>query len=185
MNHRPLILVDIETTGTSAKNGRITEIAAIRVENMKVVSTFSSLLNPEQVLPSFITRLTGITNEMLWSAPLFKSIGEELAEFMQGGIFVAHNVSFDYGFIKEEYKRLGVNFTMDRLCSVRLSRKLYPEHRRHNLDSVIERLGWDIQNRHRALDDAQVIYALLAQEYTLRGTELFSHMNKLVQYSRS
>jgi DNA polymerase III subunit epsilon len=184
MNHRPMILVDIETTGASAKYGRITEIAALRVENMNVTDTFSTLLNPEQTVPSFITNLTGITDEMLWSAPMFKTIAEEFAEFIAGGVFVAHNVSFDYGFIKEEYKRLGVNFNMDRLCSVRLSRTLFPEHRRHNLDSVIERLGLNIQNRHRALDDAQVIYALMKQEYDARGTELFYLMNKLIQHTR-
>lgn len=184
MNHRPLILIDIETTGANAKYGRITEIAAIRVENMEVASTFTSLLNPEQTLPTFITKLTGITDEILWNAPMFKTIAEEFTEFMQGGIFVAHNVSFDYGFIREEYKRLSINFKMDRLCSVRLSRALFPEHRRHNLDSVIERLGVSVEKRHRALDDAQVIYALLQREHAARGTELFYHMDKLVQYTR-
>lgn len=184
MNHRPLILIDIETTGSSSKYGRITELAAIRVENMKVVDTFNTLLNPEQSLPSFITKLTGITDDMLWSAPMFKTIAEEFSEFINGGIFVAHNVSFDYGFIKEEYSRQGVHFKMDRLCSVRLSRALYPEHRRHNLDSVIQRLGITVDKRHRALDDAKVIYALLQKEYKGRGTELFLLMNKLIQYTR-
>lgn len=184
MNHRPLILIDIETTGASSVYGRITEIAAIRVENMEIVATFSSLINPGQNLPPFITRLTGITDEMLWSAPVFKTVAEEFIEFMQGGIFIAHNVGFDYRFIKQEYKRLGVDFKMDRLCSVRLSRKLYPEHRRHNLDSVIDRLGLSVKNRHRALDDAEVIYKLLKQEHTARGTELFYFMNGLIQYTR-
>lgn len=184
MNHRPLILIDIETTGASALHGRITEIAALRVENMEVVDTFSTLLNPEQVLPSFITRLTGITDEMLWNAPMFRTIAEEFSDFVNDGIFVAHNVSFDYGFIKQEFKRMGVMFNMDRLCSVRLSRALFPEYRRHNLDSVIERLDINVSNRHRALDDAQVIYTLIRTEYDKRGIELFSHMNRLIQPTR-
>ena len=184
MNHRPLILIDIETTGLSAEQGRITEIAAIRVENMQVVDTFSSLLNPQQPLPAYITRLTGITEEMLWQAPTFRLIAEELMDFMQDGLFVAHNVSFDYGFVSKEYERLGAKFKMDRMCSVRLSRSLHPEHKRHGLDHIINRLGWKIENRHRALDDAQVIYAMIQQEYTLRGNELFKHMDRILQYTR-
>jgi DNA polymerase-3 subunit epsilon len=184
MTHRPLVLLDIETTGASARYARITEIGALRVENHQVVATYSQLVNPEEPIPPFITQMTGISNEMVWDAPTFRGIADELELFLSDAIFVAHNVNFDYSFIKAEYARIGNKFNMDRMCSVQLSRKLYPEHRSHALDRVIERLGIEVKNRHRALDDAEVIWKFIQQEYARLDLELFKTMNSLVTYSR-
>ena len=117
----------------SARHSRITEIGALRVEDNKIVGTFKQLINPEERVPSFITGLTGITNEMLWDAPTFRGIADDLELFLDGALFIAHNVSFDYNFIKMEFERIGYTFNMDRACSAKLSRKLYPEHRSHAL----------------------------------------------------
>ncbi len=181
LRHRPIIFLDIETTGGSARSSRITEIGALRVENGEVVRTFSKLINPEQSIPSYITRLTGISNSMVQNAPIFNEISDELTEFMEGSIFAAHYVQFDYGFIKQEYNRMGKQFAMDRLCSVRLSRRLYPAQPRHGLDSVIRRLGVKVHNRHRAFDDAEVLYKMFAYEYARDQLKLFRNIEKLLE----
>lgn len=184
MKHRPLVFLDIETTGGSARDSRITEIGALRVENCRVVGSFKKLINPEQHIPSFITRLTGITDEMLWDAPSFHDIADELEVFLDGSLFIAHNVNFDYSFIKMEFERMGQAFTMDRACSARLSRKLYPEHKSHALDRVIERMKIDVTNRHRAYDDAEVLWKFFAAELEKRDLELFKTLTKLTTFAR-
>ncbi len=184
MNHRPFVFLDIETTGASARFARITEIGALRVENHQVVATYNQLINPEMPIPHFITTMTGISNEMVWDAPTFRGIADDLELFLDGALFVAHNVNFDYSFIKAEYGRFGNTFGMDRMCSVQLSRKLYPEHRSHRLDKVIERMGIEVQNRHRALDDAEVIWKFVQQEYESKGMSLYQVMNGLITYAR-
>jgi len=184
MNHRPFVIVDIETTGASARNGKITEIGALRVENMQIVGKFERLVNPEVPIPAFITKLTGITNDMVWSAKPFHGIAQELEQLLHGSLFIAHNVNFDYGFIKEEFRRVGHTFAMDRLCSVQLSRKLYPEYKSHALDRVIERMDLQVKNRHRASDDARVVYEFIKREHETRGIELFHQMDKILVRKR-
>lgn len=184
MKHRPLVLVDIETTGGSPASSRITEIGALRVEDGQVVDTFKQLVNPESYIPPFITNLTGITNEMTWEAPTFREIAERLEIFMDGGIFVAHHVNFDYSFIKMEYERIGNQFAMDRFCSAHLSRALYPEYRSHALDRIIERLGVEVAERHRAFDDAEVIWKFIARELERDEAQLFRTAEKLLVKSR-
>ena len=183
MNHRPLVLVDVETTGGSARYARITEIGALRIERGKVVATFNQLVNPEQPIPRFITKLTGITNEMVWQAPTFARIAPDLEAFLDGAVFVAHHVAFDYSFITAEFKRVGVGYNSDRLCSVKMSRRLHLEQRRHGLDQVIERLGLQIQNRHRAFDDAEVIWKFFEAEYKADPIKFFRSVQKLMVYS--
>ncbi len=184
MKHRPLVFLDIETTGGSPHYSRITEIGALRVENNTVVAKFRQLINPEERVPSFITNLTGITDEMLWDAPLFKGIAYDLDVFLNGTLFIAHNVSFDYNFIKMEYERIGQKFTMDRACSARLSRMLYPEHKSHALDRIIERMGIDVTDRHRAYDDAEVLWKFFSAELNKRELELYSAIHKVTTYAR-
>jgi DNA polymerase-3 subunit epsilon len=188
MNHRPLVFLDIETTGGSAQNSRITEIGALRVEHgaqgPEIVRTFSQLINPERPVPFYITRLTGISSAMTQDKPTFAGIADELRRLLDGAIFVAHYVQFDYGFIKAEYARLGQAFNMDRLCTVRLDRRLYPEQPRHGLDQVIERIGVTVDNRHRAYDDAVVLWKLFADEYHKDEMELFRSMEKLLVRTR-
>lgn len=185
VNHRPLVFLDIETTGLGPPGARITEIGALRVENGMIVKTYKQLINPEVNIPSFITRLTGITNEMLWDSPTFKGIADDLELFLDGSLFIAHNVNFDYGFIKAEFERIGYKFSMDKACTVKLSKKLYPEHRSHALDRIIERLGIDVANRHRAYDDAEVLWKFFDSEVEKNGLEVFKTLTKITSFTKS
>jgi DNA polymerase-3 subunit epsilon len=161
MHNLNLAIVDVETTGGFAENDRIIEIGIIRVEKGKMVEKYNTLIDPEQYLSPFITNLTGITDKHLQKAPTFISVRENISELLNNAIFVAHNAHFDYGFVKHEFKRLGDRWEAERLCTVQLSRHLYPEHRHHNLDSVIERCNIKCESRHRALDDAKAVWDFL------------------------
>jgi DNA polymerase III subunit epsilon len=180
MQHRPLVFLDIETTGGSPMGSRITEIGAVRVEQNRVVDTFTTLINPEQKVPSYITRITGIDDAMVWNAPLFRHVTDDLDKLLDGALFVAHNVNFDYSFIKAEYGRCGAPFAMDRLCTVRLSRKLYPDQRRHNLDTVLARHNIQVKNRHRALGDAMAIFEFYKIALEQHQLNLFAAMDRLL-----
>ncbi|MBX4191077.1 ethanolamine utilization protein, partial [Candidatus Saccharibacteria bacterium] len=154
----PLVFVDVETTGMSFTRGRVIEVGAIRVEAGEVVASFNSLIDPQAELPMFITELTGITRDDLAGAPSFYDINSELYDIMQNAVFVAHNVRFDYGFLKQEFKRTGKKFSPKQLCTVRLSKALYPATRGHKLQDVIDRCGIEVAARHRAYDDAQAMW---------------------------
>jgi DNA polymerase-3 subunit epsilon len=180
-----MVFLDIETTGGSPYDSRITEIGALRVENGEVVGTYSQLLNPGQPVPYFITKLTGISDDMLWDQPAFHGIASDLEHFLRDSIFVAHNVNFDYSFIKEEFKRRGGSFNMDRFCTARLSRQLYPAQRRHNLDTVIEVHGIPVVNRHRALDDATVLHEFYKKALQEHGLQLYAAINKIMVRSNA
>lgn len=157
----PLVFVDIETNGLNHVRGRVIEVAAIRVENGKVTKKFNSLIDPETELPYFITNLTGITTNDVKGAPTFMQIADELHEVMDGAVFVAHNVRFDYSFLKQEFKRLNRSFLPKQLCTVKLSRALYPHERSHKLQSLIDRHGFTYSARHRAYDDAAILWQFL------------------------
>jgi DNA polymerase-3 subunit epsilon len=144
----PLVFVDIETNGLNHIRGRVIEVAAIRIEEGRVVREFNQLIDPGAPLPQFITNLTGITETDLQGAPLFVAVADELLEVMQGAIFVAHNVRFDYSFLKQEFRRIGKQFSPRQLCTVRLSRALYPTQRSHKLQSLIDRHGFAADHRH-------------------------------------
>ena len=180
--HRPMVFLDIETTGGSPVDSRITEIGALRVENGTVVATYNQLLNPEQSVPWFITKLTGIKDDMLWDQPSFVGVADDLEYFLRDAIFVAHNVNFDYSFIKESFRRLGTggSFNMDRFCTARLSRRLYPQQARHNLDTIIKTHGIEVANRHRALDDAQVLYEFYKLAMQEHGLRLFAAIDAIM-----
>lgn len=154
----PLAVVDVETTGTSYLRGGIIDIGVFRIENGQVVQTYQRLLNPGSVIPAFITQLTGITNEDLSSAPAFADIANDLEDILADCIFVAHNARFDYAFVKEEFKRAGIRYAPKTFCTVKLSRMLYPQHRHHKLDSLIERFSISIDARHRAFGDAMATW---------------------------
>lgn len=153
-----LAFVDIETTGGRTTSDRITEIAVVYTEAGQQ-QLFHTLLNPGTSIPPFIQALTGISNQMVEQAPYFNNeIASQLAAIFKDRIFVAHNVRFDYGFIKAAFKRLGHTFNPQQLCTVKLSRLLYPEHKHHGLDKIIARHNIDMHNRHRAFADARAIY---------------------------
>lgn len=152
--------LDLETTGASARGDRITEVGLIRVEDGVEVDEWSQLLNPGRSIPPQIVRLTGITNQMVAGAPRFADIAAQLLERLGESVMVAHNARFDFGFLKSEFARLGITFSAKTLCTVRLSRALFPEQPRHNLDTLIERHGLAGIDRHRALGDTRAICTL-------------------------
>jgi DNA polymerase-3 subunit epsilon len=153
-----LVFVDLETTGGNPAHHRITEIGIVRVTNGELVDEWSSLVNPECLIPSYIEAFTGITNEMVAGAPRFADIAAAVLEKLGGGaVFVAHNARFDYSFLRSEFRRLDRHFAAKVLCTVKLSRRLFPEYARHNLDAVMERNGLTCTARHRALGDARVL----------------------------
>ncbi len=148
-------IVDIETTGGSSPYHKITEIAILLHDGNKVVDTYQTLINPERSLPPFITSLTGITNEMLQEAPKFYEVARDIFKFTENAVFVAHSVNFDYNFIRDEFKSLGGDFRRKKLCTVRLSRKIFPGYRSYSLSSLCSRLGVQNNARHRAFGDAE------------------------------
>lgn len=153
-----LTFVDIETTGGSVTTDRIIEIGILQVRKNRLETTYQTFLNPDRPLPDEIQLLTGITPADLEKAPSFFDIKDDLTQYFEESVFVAHNARFDYGFLKQEFLRYGIRFTPKQLCTVKLSRLLYPEHRHHNLDSIIERFQFQIENRHRALSDAKILW---------------------------
>jgi DNA polymerase-3 subunit epsilon len=166
-----LAFVDLETTGTRAGEDRITEVAVIRVDagpdgaGPPRVEEWSTLVNPGIPIPPEIQGLTGISNDMVRDAPRFEAIAGEVAARTANALFVAHNARFDYGFLKHAFARLGRPFGARVLCTVRLSRRLYPDADRHNLDSVIARHALPVTGRHRALGDARVLWAFVQALY--------------------
>lgn len=155
-----MAILDCETTGGKATRDRMTELAIILVDNGVVTERWQSLINPETAVPPWITNTTGINTAMVMQQPTFAELWPTIEAMLKDRVLVAHNARFDYGFIKNEAKRCGANFSAKTLCSVKLSRQLYPQYKRHSLDAVIKRLGCTVQNRHCAMDDTEVIYQL-------------------------
>lgn len=156
----PVAVVDLESTGGNLYEDRVTEVAVLRFEN-QTVSRHQWLLNPQQPISDFIAKLTGIDNEMVAAAPTFADIAAELLPLLRGCIIVAHNSRFDYTFLSHEFQRVGMAFAAPALCTVQLSRRLYPQFYKHNLDSLIERSGLAIENRHRAMADVEALCGFL------------------------
>jgi DNA polymerase-3 subunit epsilon len=156
-----LVFVDLETTGGNAAHHRIIEIGIVRLRDGVVIEEWSTLVNPECVIPPYIESFTGICNDMVGSAPRFADIGRVVLDKLKPAtvapVFVAHNARFDYGFLRAEFRRADLAFCAPVLCTVKLSRRLFPEELRHNLDAVMARHGLACSARHRALGDAQVI----------------------------
>ena len=153
-------VVDIETTGKGYHRQKITEISIIIFDGKQIVNEFTSLVNPQQQISTFITNLTGITNAMIRNAPLFATIANKVAEITKGCIFVAHNVNFDYNIIKDEFKNIGLDFKRKKLCTVRLSRKIMPNLRSYSLGSICALEQIPINGRHRAKGDAEATVEL-------------------------
>lgn len=168
-----ITLLDLETTGADPSRDRITEIGLIELEAHQPVdapgATWSSLVDPGQPIPPFITRLTGIDDAMVATAPAFAALAGPLAERLAGRLLIAHNVRFDHAFLRAEFARVGVAFAAAALCSARLSRRLYPQEHRHNLDAVMQRHGLRCSARHRALGDARVLGDFIAAATADRG----------------
>jgi len=185
MFDEPVVFVDIETNGGAVGKGRITEIAAIRVEGGEVVDTFTSLVNTGAPLPVWITNLTGITDADLVHAPYFDEIAEDLKRIFDGAIFAAHNVRFDYSYVKHHFKQLGYDFRPKLFCTVRMSRAMYPEHKGHSLQKIIERHSIAVDDRHRAYADAKAIYDFAKLAYAEKGKARFDEAKAKQLKSRS
>jgi DNA polymerase III subunit epsilon len=172
-------IIDIETTGNNHKYGQITEIAIYQHNGNEITGSFTSLVRPETDIPYFITKLTGITNEMVKNAPRFYEIAKKIIEMTAGRTFVAHNVLFDYRFIQEEYNRLGYDYIRKTLCTVKLARKLMPGYKSYSLGKICSEIGIEINGRHRAAGDALATVELF--EILLKVNEQKNQMDAMNQ----
>lgn len=156
-------VVDIEATGGNHVKGRIIEIAIILFDGEKIVSQYSTLVNPEVKIDWYVTKLTKITNKMVADAPLFKDVAEEILRLTKGNIFVAHDVDFDYKFLKEELRKVGLEFNEPQVCTLKLSQKHLPEEESYSLGKLCDAVGIPIPKevRHRAEGDAVATAKLL------------------------
>jgi len=161
-------IIDVETTGGQARYERITEIAIVRHDGQRVLDTFSTLINPEKSIPWNITRITGISDDMVADAPKFYEVAKQIVEITEGAIFVAHNVTFDYSFVREEFARLGFLFSRRQLCTVRLARRVFPGIASYSLSNLKQHFGIHAERSHRALDDTlatvQLFEMMLAEQ---------------------
>ena len=175
-------IVDIETTGGHAAANGITEIAIHIHDGVRIIQHFTTLINPERSVPSFITALTGISNAMLASAPLFSEVAEKIHELLKDNIFVAHSVNFDHSFIYHHLKCHGYNLNVKKLCTVRLSRKTFPGMPSYSLGKICRNLCIDIEDRHRADGDAKATVHLFNKILSEGGKE---HIDKMLKRTSS
>ncbi|MDO5059522.1 MAG: 3'-5' exonuclease [Neisseria sp.] len=176
---RPVVLIDLETTGGHFLQDRITEAAFLRFDNGKT-ERFQQLVNPQTEISEFITRLTGIDNAMVADAPDFSTLAPELLGKLQGALIVAHNSKFDYQFLCNEFARAGLPFAAQTLCTVQLSRRLYPQFHKHSLESIIERHGISTAARHRAMDDVLALADFLEFALGEYGTDAVEKQARLL-----
>ncbi|MGQ9620204.1 MAG: exonuclease domain-containing protein [Bacteroidales bacterium] len=188
-------VIDIETTGRFARQEKITEIAIYLHDGEKITGEFITLVNPERIIPYYITSLTGITNEMVENAPRFYEIARTIVELTDGRTIVAHNARFDYSFLREEFKSLGYNFRRKVIDTISLTRKLFPGYKSYSLGNICSALGIAIYGRHRAAGDAMATVRLLEMCLTkdrefngicselIKNTKL-SKLNPLLDYKK-
>ncbi len=174
-------IVDIETTGGYASASKITEIAVFIFDGKKVIEEYSSLINPEQPIPFHIQALTGITDDMVQDAPRFEDLAEDIYHLLSQNIFVAHNVHFDYSFVQAELKAAGYEWKAQRLCTVRLSRKMYKGLPSYSLGKLCQQLGIVIEDRHRAYGDAKATVTLFQRIYEADSEQFI----KLIEQSNA
>ena len=178
------VLLDLETTGGSPVNDRITEIAAVRFEQGVEVARWSTLVNPGVPVSPFIERLTGISNAMVAKAPRFSEVAQDLLALLDDAVLVAHNVRFDHGFLLNELARMDLTLRVKTLCTVRLSRLLYPQFKSHGLDAIMQRHGLASTARHRAMGDVEVMHHWLTLAQNELGADHVSgHAHSLLQGS--
>lgn len=155
------VVVDLETTGGKKPYHRVTEIGAIKIQQGQIIDSFETLINPQRPIPAAITQLTGISNAMVTKAPVFADIADSLQNFLDGAVFVAHNVNFDYGFLQMEYERLGRSFRFPKFCTVANTKKLFPGLSSYSLKNLCVEFDIPLDRHHRALDDAKAAAELL------------------------
>ena len=160
-------IIDIESTGGNSKIGKITEVAIYLYDGRNIVKEYNTLVNPERHIPNYVQRLTGITDKMVSTAPIFAEVADDITSFLNGSCFVAHNVKSDYSFIKDELENAGVEYKSERLCTLELAKTLIPEASHHGLGKICKYLEIEVPNRHRAAGDA------------LATVKLFQHLQKV------
>lgn len=181
---KSLAIVDVETNGGWGQSGHVIEIGILRVEKGIVIETYRSLINPGRLIPAWITRLTGIRNEELERAPYFDEIVVTIQRLLKDAVFVAHNVGFDYACLQNEFRRLEMSFSSQHLCTVELSRALYPRARHHDLSSIIAQHGFACAARHRAFDDAQVLWDFIKKAARERADMFDATVEKCIRKPR-
>ncbi len=189
INKATFVVVDVETTGMSPIDDRITEIAMMKVQDGVLVDEFSTLINPLLTIPAFITSMTGIDNVMVQDAPPAREVVPFIAEFLGDSIFVAHNAAFDWGFVTQTARReRGIELTNQRLCTVKLAGRILPQLPSKSLGPVAEHLNIEIPERHRASGDAYATALVLVKFLSyLQKKEELKTVEELLkyQYSRS
>jgi DNA polymerase-3 subunit epsilon len=177
-------IVDIETTGGQPDRDRITEIAIVLHDGQQVVDRYETLINPGRSIPYEITRLTGITDEMVRDAPPFYEVARKIVELTEGAVFVAHNVRFDYSFVKSAFSDLGYNFQRKTLCTVRMSRKAFPGLPSYSLGKLCQSVGVSLKNRHRAMGDAEAtaeVFGMIMSQQPVDVTESKSWLTEEIR----
>lgn len=147
-------IIDIETTGLRPGQDKIIEIAIFNSDGHKVIDEFHTLIHPECRIPSRITSITGIDDKMVKGAPKFYEVARKIVEFTANRVFVAHNSSFDYRFVKAEYQALGFDYSRKNLCTVKLSREFIPARPSYSLKNICRDLNISLSDHHRAKADA-------------------------------
>lgn len=177
------VVFDIETTGFSNVNDKITEIGAVKIKDFEVVERFSRLVNPEKDISYRIQELTGITNEMVQNEPTIETVLPEFMEFVKGSVLVAHNADFDTGFIKQKCSEQNIVYDRKKVDTLMLARILLPQLKRHRLDRVAKEVGVQLKNHHRAVDDAEAtahIFIKFLEMLKKRGAETLSDVNSVL-----
>ena len=164
-------IVDIETTGNGIKGNKITEIAIFKYDGNDIIDEFTSLVNPQCEIPSFITGLTGIDNDLVRDAPTLREIAPEILAMTEGCIFVAHSVNFDYSVLKNEFQSLGLPFVRKKLCTVRLARTVFPGFSSYSLGKLCSSLSIPLIDRHRARGDAHATVLLFKKILSSNASE--------------
>ncbi|EKD99816.1 MAG: hypothetical protein ACD_22C00171G0012 [uncultured bacterium] len=176
-------VVDVETTGMSAQFNRIMDIGIVKMRGSIIVDRWQALIDPKQDVPYWITFYTHLSNTHVKGQPSFDKFAPKILELLSESVFVAHNVSFDYGFVESEYKRLGVRFEAPKICTVKLGRGLLPQLSSLNLDSLSKHYNIEITDRHRALPDAEATAIVLSKFIDVAqkdfGAKNFMDLSKL------
>ena len=164
-------VVDIETTGSTPQSAGITEIAIVIHNGVEVTGKFVTLINPRHKIPPFIVNMTGISDEMVAGAPLFEEVAPQIFNLLNGRVFVAHNVSFDYSFVHYLLVKSGFQWSAPKLCTIKLSRRVFPGLVKYGLGSLTRDLGIKIEGRHRAWGDAAATAQVLTMAIEKEGMQ--------------
>lgn len=185
MKQTPVVVLDLETTGLSPHRHKITEIAAVKVQGREILDSFHTLVNPEQPIPRFITKLTGITDDMVKDAPTIEHALPSLKEFMGDLAIVGHNVAFDYGFLAHNFRQYcGEQLVNDRLCTCKLARRMLPDLPSKKLSSVCDYFGLVNEQAHRAMADVEVTVKIFDNFISTLDTYNVSSFSDVVSFEK-